>query len=107
MSPDISGNSLILRELCSEAIRLARMLYQLMPDEAEVAGLLGLMLLHDSGRDARVDLEGRIVLLEDQDRSRWDRAQIVEGLDLSRRSIAISSGAYGLQSAICCRARRC
>ena len=67
------GDALVRRELCDEAIRLARLLAELMPDEPEARGLLALMLLHDSRRDARVDDGGELVLLEDQDRSRWDR----------------------------------
>jgi RNA polymerase sigma-70 factor (ECF subfamily) len=69
-----------------------------MPDEAEVAGLLALMLLHHSRRDARVDADGGLVLLEDQDRSRWQLDEIEEGLGLAARSGAI--GPYGLQAAI-------
>ena len=65
--------------LCAEAIRLGRLLVALMPNEGEAIGLLALMLLHDSRRAARVDDEGRLVLLGDQDRSRWDRDAIAEG----------------------------
>jgi RNA polymerase sigma-70 factor (ECF subfamily) len=93
-----SADTLVRRELCDEAIRLARVLRQLMPDEAEVAGLLGLMLIHHSRRDARVDADGGLVLLEDQDRSRWHLDEIEEGLGLAARSGAI--GPYGLQAAI-------
>ena len=70
--------------LCAEAIRLGRVLVDLMPDEAEAIGLLALMRLQDSRRDARVDAEGRIVLLPDQDRTRWDWPAIVEGERWSR-----------------------
>ena len=67
-------------DLCAEAIRLARLLARLMPGEPEVLGLLALMLLQDSRRGARVDDDGNLVTLEDQDRTRWDRALIAEGL---------------------------
>ena len=69
-----AGDALVRRELCAEAIRLARVLCSLMPDEPEALALLALMLLHDSRRDARVDEAGELVLLEDQDRSRWDQS---------------------------------
>ena len=71
--------------LCAEAIRLGRVLVALMPDEPEAIGLLALMLLQDSRRDARVDADGRLVLLPDQDRSRWDAAAIAEGERLVAR----------------------
>ena len=74
-----SGDSLIRRELCAEAIRLARVVVSLLPDEPEARGLLALMLLHDARRDARVGPNGELVLLDDQDRSRWDAARIAEG----------------------------
>jgi RNA polymerase sigma-70 factor, ECF subfamily len=95
------GEALVRRELCAEAIRLTRILSGLMPDEPEVRGLQALMLLQDSRRDARVSPEGDLVLLEDQDRSRWDRAQIEEGTrildDALRRR---RPGPYQLQAAI-------
>src|SRR6266508_2509303 len=69
-----AGDALIRRELCGEAIRLTRLLVDLMPNEPESIGLLALMLLHDSRRDARTE-SGELVLLEDQDRSQWDRAE--------------------------------
>jgi RNA polymerase sigma-70 factor (ECF subfamily) len=99
------GDVLIRRELCAEAIRLARLLHQLMPDEAEVAGLLALLLLHDARRAARVDAHGDMVLLVAQDRSRWDHTQIAEGIDLVERSLRHSGstgglGPYQLQAAI-------
>ncbi|MBI1877450.1 MAG: hypothetical protein HYR94_04345, partial [Chloroflexi bacterium] len=75
-----AGEILIRRELCAEAIRLGRVLAELMPDEAEVWGLLALMLLHDSRRQARVGPAGELIVLEEQDQSRWDRAEIEEGL---------------------------
>ena len=71
--------------LCAEAIRLARVLVELMPDEGEAIGLLALMLLQDSRREARVDADGRLVLLPDQDRSRWDAEAIAEGERLVAR----------------------
>src|SRR6201982_2032078 len=77
-----AGEALIRRELCAEAIRLARMLCEIDALEPENLGLLALMLLHDSRRHARVDREGAVVTLEDQDRSLWDRDQIREGLAL-------------------------
>lgn len=96
-----SGDVVIRRELCSEAIRLARVLETLMPERADVKGLVALMLLQDSRRDARVDAQGDIVLLDEQDRARWDRAEIDEGLALV--PIALRGGppsTYALQAAI-------
>jgi RNA polymerase sigma-70 factor (ECF subfamily) len=75
-----SGTELVRGELCREAIRLARLLVELMPDQPEANALLALMLLHDARRDARATPDGHIILLEEQDRSRWDRGQIEEGL---------------------------
>jgi RNA polymerase sigma-70 factor (ECF subfamily) len=96
-----AGDSLIRRELCAEAIRLGRTLCELMPDEPENLGLLALMLLHDSRRDARIDSEGRLVTLEDQDRSRWDQARIKAGLELVQRALRMRrAGSYQLQAAI-------
>ena len=96
-----AGASLQRRDLSSEAIRLARLTRRLMPDETEIVGLLALMLLHDSRREARVDEHGAIVLLEYQDRSLWDRAQIAEGLSLVERALrAGPAGPYVLQAAI-------
>ena len=96
-----SGDALVRRELCAEAIRLARLLASLMPDDPEVSGLLALMLLHDARRDARTRDGGELVLLEDQDRSRWDRAQIAEGVALLERALrAGRPGPYQLQAAI-------
>ena len=96
-----SGDELIRRELCAEAIRLARLLTKLMPDEPEVLGLLALMLLHDARRDARTSAEGELVLLDDQERSRWDRAKIEEGRELVERALlARRPGPYQLQAAI-------
>jgi RNA polymerase sigma-70 factor (ECF subfamily) len=93
-----SGDTVVRRELCDEAIRLARVLVALMPDESEAAGLLALMLLQHSRRDARIDEHGELVLLEDQDRSLWRRDEIAEGVALARR--AGLAGEYGLQAAI-------
>jgi RNA polymerase sigma-70 factor, ECF subfamily len=97
-----AGDALVRRELCAEAIRLARVLCLLMPDEPEALSLLALMRLHDSRRDARVDESGDLVLLEDQDRSRWDREAIAEGSGLVERALALGggSGPYTLQAFI-------
>jgi RNA polymerase sigma-70 factor, ECF subfamily len=95
-----SADTVVRRELCDEAIRLARLLLVLMPDEAEVRGLLALMLLHHSRRDARVDERGELVLLEDQDRSLWHREEIEEGVALARAATAGGAGRYGLQARI-------
>jgi RNA polymerase sigma-70 factor (ECF subfamily) len=96
-----SGDALVRRELCAEAIRLARVVVDLMPDEPEALGLLALLLLQDSRRDARVDANGDIVLLADQDRSRWDRGQITEGVALVERALRRRQpGPYQLQAAI-------
>jgi RNA polymerase sigma-70 factor (ECF subfamily) len=87
--------------LCAEAIRLGRVLGALMPDEPEALALLALMLLQDSRRDARVDAAGRLVLLADQDRSRWDRAEIAEGMTLVARAWQRgTTGTYLLQASI-------
>jgi RNA polymerase sigma-70 factor (ECF subfamily) len=90
-----AGESLVRRELCAEAIRLARLLVELMPDEPEAIGLLALLMLHDARRATRVDERGALVLLGDQDRSRWDRAQIDEGLELVERALRRSRGTTG------------
>jgi RNA polymerase sigma-70 factor (ECF subfamily) len=96
-----SGDSLVRRELSSEAIRLTRVLSGLMPDEPEVLGLLALMLLHDARRDARVGPNGELVLLEQQNRGRWDRARITEGQALLDRALRMRrAGSYQLQAAI-------
>jgi RNA polymerase sigma-70 factor, ECF subfamily len=93
-----AGEALVRRELCAEAIRLARVLRSLMPDEPEAAGLLALMLLQDSRRDARTGPDGELVLLEDQDRRLWDRRQIDEGLEVVGHLRVL--GPYALQAAI-------
>jgi RNA polymerase sigma-70 factor (ECF subfamily) len=96
-----SGDALIRRELCSEAIRLAKLLCVLMPDEPEAFGLLALLLLQDSRRDARIGLDGELVLLADQDRSLWDRASIDEGFRVLGRAEAMRQpGPYQLQAAV-------
>jgi len=96
-----SGESLVRRELSAEAIRLGRVLAGLMPDEPEVLGLLALMLLHDARREARVSDAGELVLLDDQDRSRWDRERIREGAALVERALRMRApGPYQLQAAI-------
>jgi RNA polymerase sigma-70 factor, ECF subfamily len=96
-----AGDGLLRRELSAEAIRLGRVLAELMPDEPEVQGLLALMLLQDSRRDARVGPAGDLVLLEDQDRSRWDRAEIEEGLELLGAAFRRDrAGPYQVQAAI-------
>jgi RNA polymerase sigma-70 factor (ECF subfamily) len=96
-----SGDALVRRELCGEAIRLGRLLVELMPDEPEALGLLALMLLHDSRRDARADAAGDLVTLEEQDRSLWDRRQIEEGKALVDRALRMGRvGPYQLQGAI-------
>jgi RNA polymerase sigma-70 factor (ECF subfamily) len=96
-----AGEELVRRELCSEAIRLGRLVVELMPGETEATALLALMLLHDSRRDTRQSSEGDIVLLEDQDRARWDHAEIREGLALLDQVFGAGRvGAYSLQAAI-------
>ncbi|HET7100893.1 MAG TPA: sigma-70 family RNA polymerase sigma factor, partial [Terriglobia bacterium] len=96
-----SGDSLIRRELCAEAIRLARTLCELMPEDAESLGLLALMLLHDSRREARISPEGELVPLEEQDRSSWDSERIREGLERVEAALRLGSvGPYQLQAAI-------
>ncbi|MGW2829464.1 RNA polymerase sigma factor [Streptomyces sp. NPDC001286] len=87
--------------LCAEAVRLGRLLAELMPDEAEVTGLLALMLLVESRRDARVDADGALVPLPEQDRERWDRELIAEGQSLVRRCLRRNRpGPYQIQAAI-------
>jgi RNA polymerase sigma-70 factor (ECF subfamily) len=95
------GDRLVRADLCDEAIRLGRLLTALMPDDAEAAGLLALMLLHDSRRGARMDDDGRFVALPDQDRARWDRPRIDEGIATLDRALRLRrSGPYQLQAAI-------
>jgi RNA polymerase sigma-70 factor (ECF subfamily) len=96
-----SGAALVRRETCEEAIRLGRLLVELMPAAAEARALLALMLLQDARRDARVDPDGEIILLEEQDRARWDRGAIEEGLSLIDGTLrAAFPGPYALQAAI-------
>lgn len=96
-----SGTALVRRELCAEAIRLARILLQLLAGEAEVKGLLALILLQDSRRETRVDGAGNLVTLEEQDRSRWDRGEIEEGTRLVESALRQRKiGPYQLQAAI-------
>jgi len=96
-----TGDGLIRRELCAEAIRLARTLCQLLPGEPENLGLLALMLLHDSRRDARTDEQGRLIVLDEQDRSLWDKERIREGQKLVSRALGMRRpGPYQLQAAI-------
>jgi RNA polymerase sigma-70 factor (ECF subfamily) len=95
-----SGDRLVRRDLCAEAIRLGRMLRELLPDESENIGLLALMLLHDSRRDARVH-NGKLVTLEEQERSLWDQNEISEGLLLVEQALSRGPlGPYQLQAAI-------
>ena len=95
-----AGSDLVRAELCDEAIRLARLLVELMPDEADAIALLALLLLHDARRSTRVDAHGDLVLLGDQDRSRWNREQIDEGVELVERALRRKAGPYQLQAAI-------
>ena len=97
-----SGDALVRRELCTEAIRLGRVVRVLFPAETEVAGLLALMLLQDSRRAARVDAQGDLVTLEEQDRSLWDPDEISEGQSLAETALRRGGGAgfYALQAAI-------
>jgi RNA polymerase sigma-70 factor, ECF subfamily len=96
-----AGASLVRQGLCAEAIRLARVLAQLMPDEPEALGLLALMYFHDARRMTRVDAAGDIVRLADQDRTRWDQAEIAEGTKALDSALRLGrAGPYGLQAAI-------
>ena len=96
-----SGDALVRRELCGEAIRLGRLMLPLLPRVSEVGGLVALMLLQDSRRRARVDAAGEIVTLEEQDRSLWDRGQIAEGEALAEAAVRRGgAGFYALQAAI-------
>ncbi|HET7720613.1 MAG TPA: RNA polymerase sigma factor [Acidimicrobiales bacterium] len=96
-----AGDALVRADLCAEAIRLARLLADLMPDEPEVIGLLALLLLTESRRAARTGADGSLVLLADQDRSLWDRALIAEGQGLVRACLRRNQpGPYQLQAAV-------
>jgi RNA polymerase sigma-70 factor (ECF subfamily) len=95
-----AGDQLVRRELCGEAIRLGRVLCELLPNESENLGLLALMLLHHSRRDARIQ-EGQLITLEEQDRSLWHESEISEGLELAERALRGGPvGPYQLQAAI-------
>jgi RNA polymerase sigma-70 factor (ECF subfamily) len=97
----MEGDRLVRGELCDEALRLGELLARLMPDDAEVWGLLALMLLHDARRAARVDPSGRYVALDDQDRSLWDQDRIDLGLATLERAVRLRRpGEYQLQAAI-------
>jgi RNA polymerase sigma-70 factor (ECF subfamily) len=97
-----SGPNLIRGELCREAIRLGRLLVEVMPDRADANALLALMLLHDARRDARTTPDGDAVVLESQDRSRWDKAQMAEGLSRVETSLqaVVRPSTYAVQAAI-------
>lgn len=96
-----SGADLVRRNLCAEAIRLARVLARLMPDEPEALGLLALLLLHDARRDTRVDVDGELVTLEDQDRTAWDHAEVEEGAGLLETALRRGRpGPYQIQAAL-------
>src|SRR5712664_1979799 len=95
------GDALVRTDLCAEAIRLARLVRALMaPPPPEATALLALMLLHDSRRDARLDDAGDLVLLEEQDRRRWNREQIAEALPLVEEALRGGAGPFALQAAI-------
>jgi RNA polymerase sigma-70 factor (ECF subfamily) len=96
-----AGDELVRRELCDEGVRLARLVVELMPDEPEARGLLALVLLQDARRPARLSPAGDLVLLEDQDRSAWDRDRIAEGVrHLERARRRSRTGPYQLQAAV-------
>src|SRR5262249_50044636 len=96
-----SHEHLLRRDLVADALRLARGLAALLPAEPEPLGLLALMLLHDSRREARVSDDGDLVLLEDQDRNKWNRPQIEEGVRLIERALRMGRpGSYQIQGAI-------
>jgi RNA polymerase sigma-70 factor, ECF subfamily len=96
-----SGETLTRGDLCAEAIRLCRVLVALLPQSAEARGLLALMLLHDSHRETRLDSAGDLVRLDDQDRARWDRTKIGEGIAILDEALRLHApGAYQVQAAI-------
>lgn len=96
-----AGDSLTRQELCGEAIRLCRLLVDLLPGEAEARGLLALMLLHDSRHESRLSPTGELVLLEEQDRTRWDFHKIQEGISILDEAITLRTpGPYQVQAAI-------
>jgi RNA polymerase sigma-70 factor (ECF subfamily) len=104
------GEPLVRTDLCAEAIRLGRLVRMLMaPPPPEANALVALMLLHDSRRDARVDEAGNLVVLEEQDRRRWNQEQIAEALPLVEQSLRVDAGPFALQAAIAaehCKADR-
>ena len=97
-----AGTRLVDAELCAEAIRLGRLLDELLPMHPAILGLLALMLLHDARRQARVSQAGDVILLEDQDRTLWDRSKIAEGLALVDRALSLPApvSPYAVQAAI-------
>jgi RNA polymerase sigma-70 factor, ECF subfamily len=96
-----AGDRLVRDDLCAEAIRLGQLLHQLMPDEPEAAGLLALMLLVESRRSSRTTVDGELILLADQDRSRWDQSRVAEGQALVRACLRRNQpGPYQIQAAI-------
>jgi len=96
-----TGRQLVRGDLVADAIRLARSLVELLPEEPEPVGLLALMVLHDARREARISDAGELVLLEDQDRTKWDRGRIAEGVQLVERALAQQRpGSYQIQAAI-------
>jgi len=96
-----AGDRLVREQLCAEAIRLGRLLHELMPDDLEAMGLLALMLLSESRRASRTTTAGDLVRLADQDRTQWDRALIADGQRLVRRCLARNQpGPYQIQAAI-------
>ena len=96
------GGPLVRTDLCAEAIRLGRLVRSLMTPQppAEATALVALMLLHDARRDARIDEAGDIVVLEEQDRGRWDQQQIAEALPLVEEAFRGGPGPFALQAAI-------
>ncbi|HEY4829431.1 MAG TPA: DUF6596 domain-containing protein, partial [Solirubrobacteraceae bacterium] len=96
-----AGEDLVRSELCAEALRVGKLLASLMPEQAEALGLVALMLFHDSRRHARTGPEGELILLSDQDRSRWDRAEIDEGVRVLNRALRLQRpGRYQIEAAI-------
>ena len=96
-----AGDTLIRKELCAEAIRLGRTLCSLSPKDSETLGLLALMLLHDSRRNARINSAGELVTLEEQDRTLWDRTEMEQGFQLVETALRLQHvGPYQLQAAI-------